>query len=370
MKAYKYYSSCLLTNFYNWCKPKETYIPSSLFTIKKNKQTKNTCKWQLVLFRERRPIFSIFNGRVERSYSVINNDIIYFCFILCRKLRMLGNIFIVNLAIADFCVSSLINAFTIVALVTNGAFFEPRHGLCEFIAVMCVTTCVCSVWSIASISVNRYTKICHHFIYHKVYNQRTVGFIVGGVWFCSFLVDLPNIIGGWGNHGFDSKLMMCTYDHRGSDYGSTIFFVAVGYGLPWIVTVYAYLYIFSFVRDKRKAVERSQQGGKKELNKMGISNTDLSLLRSTFTIFVLFFVMWAPYTLIVLCDAAHAWPNEVYVVAGFFAHTNSSINSIMYAVTNKNFREGYMRILRCNWKTSRVTPDVSVTHPSNNKHRR
>ncbi|XP_072037436.1 melatonin receptor type 1B-A-like [Amphiura filiformis] len=241
-----------------------------------------------------------------------------------KRLRVLGNIFIVNLAIADFCVSSFINAFTIVALVTKGNYFITRLGLCEFIAIICVTTCVCSVWSIASISVNRYIKICHHSIYPYVYNKRTVGFIVGGVWFCSFLVDLPNIIGGWGYHGYDDKLMMCTYDHRQADYGSTIFFVAVGYGIPWVATVYAYLRIFIFVRQKRKALNKSQQlvtFGKKESSnrhKLGISNTDISLLRSTFTIFVLFFVMWSPYTLIVLCDPPHVWPSEVYVIAGFF----------------------------------------------------
>ena len=259
--------------------------------------------------------------------------------------------------------SSLINAFTIVALVTKGTYFISRPGLCEFIAIMCVTTCVCSVWSIASISVNRYIKVCHHAMYSKIYNKRTVGVIVGGIWLCCFLVDLPNIIGGWGNHGFDDKLMMCTYDHRMSHYSSTIFFVAFGYGVPWVVTVYAYIRIFYFVRQKRKALKISQQNGviaQKDPSKLGISNTDISLLRSTFTIFVLFFVMWSPYTLIVLCDPPHVWPSEVYVIAGFFAHTNSSINSILYAVTNKNFREGYMKILKC-FKNSKIVPESSFS---------
>ena len=298
--------------------------------------------------------------RLELTYHAFSSS---FHFFFYRKLRDLGNVFIVNLGVADFIVSSFINTFAIIALVTNGDYFMPtRLKLCEFIAAVCVITCVCSVWSIASISVNRYVRICHHNQYPIIYNKRTVPWIIAGLWFCCFLIDLPNIIGGWGGHDFDNKLMMCTYDHGGADYGSTLFFIGLGFGWPWIVTVYAYLRIFLFVRKKRQALRKSQDGATRAVlgKRNGITNADASLLRSTFTIFVLFFIMWSPYALIVLFDPPHKWPDEVYVVAGFFAHTNSSINSILYAVTNKNFRDGYLKIIRCRWKNVRVGTEHST----------
>ena len=158
--------------------------------------------------------------------------------------------------------------------------------------------------------------------------------------------------------------MMCTYDHQGADYGSTVFFISLGFGFPWIVTVYAYMRIFLFVRSKRKALLKSQAEGNMTVSgskhKLGISTSDINLLRSTFTIFVLFFVMWAPYALIVLFDPPHTWPTQIYVIAGLFAHTNSSINSILYAVTNKNFRDGYLKILRCGIRGARVATENST----------
>ena len=135
----------------------------------------------------------------------------------------------------------------------------------------------------------------------------------------------------------------------------------MGFGVPWVATVYAYSRIFLFVREKRQALQAHSDAGKSGQNNRGISSADASLLRSTFTIFVLFFTMWSPYALLILCDPEHAWPDEVYVVAGFFAHTNSSVNSILYAVTNRNFRDGYLKIIRCRWKTVQVGVEQSNT---------
>ena len=76
-----------------------------------------------------------------------------------------------------------------------------------------------------------------------------------------------------------------------------------------------------------------------------IRSHDRRLLRSVFVIVVVFLVMWSPYSVIFIFDRYATWPRTLYVVSILMAHLNSSINSIIYGATNKNFREAYSRIL-------------------------
>ena len=79
-----------------------------------------------------------------------------------RPLRRLHNAFIVNLAVADLCVSALIQFATVDALLRLGATFWNRPALCDFFGFLCTTSCTCSLWSITAISINRYVCICHN----------------------------------------------------------------------------------------------------------------------------------------------------------------------------------------------------------------
>ena len=112
----------------------------------------------------------------------VGNLLVIGAIVAHKPLRHLHNTFIVNLAVSDLLVSSAVNASGLWALVTDGEALLIRPVLCELVGIVCITACISSVLNIAGISINRYVKICHGRIYHKIYNRRTVPWIVFGLW--------------------------------------------------------------------------------------------------------------------------------------------------------------------------------------------
>ncbi len=256
-----------------------------------------------------------------------------------KRLRVLSNVFIGNLAIADLCVTAIINPFSVVG-VLHGDFFIQYPVICDTVGSLCIISCTCSVLNIASISLNRYVAICHRLNYHKIYNRKTIPFIVSSVWVWCFLLDLPNYL-GWGNHTFDTKGYYCAYDYT-DNYSYTLFLVSCGFIAPMVLVSYCYVRIFFFAKKSKERLKRLTKSDRRSQ----IKTIDLRLLKSIGSIWIMFMLMWTPYSIIVIFDFRGTWPQWFFVLALCVAHTNSSINSAIYAATNRNFREGYGILIR------------------------
>ena len=84
-------------------------------------------------------MFQLVFTAVITLCGCVGNALVIFAVFTHRRLRHIGNAFVVNLAVVDLCVSAFINAFAIAGLVTKGAFFKDRDSLCQAIGVICVT---------------------------------------------------------------------------------------------------------------------------------------------------------------------------------------------------------------------------------------
>ncbi|XP_072032965.1 melatonin receptor type 1B-B-like [Amphiura filiformis] len=277
--------------------------------------------------------------------GTIGNALVIGAVLIHRKLHVLSNVFIVNLAVTDLIVSTGINSFYIIGIVTDGDWFVWPSGidtgLCRFTAALCIVTCACSIWTMLAISINRYICICHHNLYLDLFKKSYMPFYVLAVWVISFLLDLP-VVAGWGKHGYNPRSLHCALDYK-AGYDYRLFLLFVGFGLPLNGLLLCYTKIFLYARATQKNLKKYQEDGP---CKTGIKTTDMRLLRSILIIVVMFVLLWAPYALILLFDTALTWPRSVLILAVCMAHVSSSVNSIIYAATNKNFREGYIHLIK------------------------
>ena len=291
---------------------------------------------------------------IMASTGVIGNLLVLGALFIHRKLRVLGNSFIANLAIADIFIATVIDPFVVVGYFTDGEFLYRHYILCEIVASVCIITCSCSIWSICALAINRYVCICHNQVYAQIYTRRTVPLMLFALWMYCLCIDLPNFL-NWGKHGFDSKAYFCSYDYE-ANYSYTLYFIILAICIPIILVTYCYIRIISFVnksKQKLKTTMMSQNsisGGK-------VRTTDIRLLKSVATIWLVFTVMWAPYGIFILLSPKHP-PLWTYLLTVILAHANSSINSLIYACTNKNFRKAYYAILKrcltCNMTDTRL----------------
>ena len=283
--------------------------------------------------------------------GLLGNILVIGSVIVHKKLRVLSNIFIVNLAAADFCVIVVVDIFTLIGIHTKGVFFLNKPIFCEFLGVICITSCACSLWSIAATAINRYICICHRLLYLRLFSKKTMPYCIIALWIISFFVDFPNLV-GWGRHGFDERLLYCTYDLSDS-LGYSIFLAVFLVTIPFILLTYAYTRIMLFSRAVKKCLKEHQ---KKDDIGPGRPNTirltDLRLLKSVLIIWITYTLLWLPYLTIVLFDQKGKWGRTTYVIVNALAHLSSSTNSLIYPATNKNFRDAYiyqLKLLFCFW---------------------
>ena len=83
----------------------------------------------------------------------------------------------------------------------------------------------------------------------------------------------------------------------------------------------------------------------KQTQKANSFRQEVKLAKTLFIVFIVFCLCWAPYALMCLIDRYNKIPKEAYTFAILMAHTSSTLNSILYAVTNKGLRQGYKKFI-------------------------
>ena len=117
---------------------------------------------------------------------------------------------------------------------------------------------------------------------------------------------------------------------------------------------FCYAQVFFTLRKSSKNVAPDSH----QRNVLKVTKADVRLLKMLLTIFITYVSCWSIYVFLIVFDFRDQFPVPVYFLAGMMAHTNSSINSIVYGVMNKNFRDAYKKILSCGkWKPNEVAPD-------------
>ncbi|XP_072018926.1 melatonin receptor type 1B-A-like [Amphiura filiformis] len=269
------------------------------------------------------------------------NILVILAVLTSQKLRVLHNVFIVNLAVADLLVTALVNPFAIVGALDINLFYT-LPAFCEFLATLVITSCGCSIWSISSVSLNRYFYICHRMIYTKIYNQHTVPFMVIGLWFIAFLIDLPNYL-GWGDHIFDTRNFLCTYDYAHNFFYTRGYVTVLAFAMPVCILCFTYFRIFMVFRGSNRRMQQYATNPLSNQNQEKLKAADKRLLKTVGIICIVFMLMWTPYFITVIFDLDyHFW---WFFTATFMALNNSSVNFLIYA-TDRNFLQAYSDI----WK--------------------
>ena len=100
--------------------------------------------------------------------GIVGNILVVGAVVKRKQLQILLNVFIVNLACADFMVSILVNPAAVVGVLDMGNLFHQFPALCEVLATFCVISFVGSLWSLSFVALNRYIYICHRYYYPKI----------------------------------------------------------------------------------------------------------------------------------------------------------------------------------------------------------
>ena len=230
-------------------------------------------------------------------------------------------------------------------MIVGQTWFDRTPGICDFVACVCLTSCYCSLLSIGAIAVNGYIYICKQPLYEKVYTLHNTVIICLGLWVFGFMAQMPNFI-GWGDHGYDRKARLFILDRTASLSYNT-FFSLVGIAVPVALIGVCYGMIYKFMVNNQPTLKLLL-----EVGDMPGAKRDGQIRReirrqtiTLFTCFVVFVICWAPYAFVAIVDYKDQFPLEAHLFILLLAHINSSLNSIIYGISNPNFRHTYLHLL-------------------------
>lgn len=163
-----------------------------------------------------------------------------------KKLKNATTIFIMNLSISDlmFCCFNL-------PLATSTFWHSSwQHGpfLCRLFPLLRYGLVAVSLFSILTITINRYIIISHPRLYPRIYKPKYLILMILGIWIAVFGILIITWFESWGRFGLDVAIGSCSIlpDINGQSPKEFLFFVA--FLIPCIVIVVCYARIFYIVR--------------------------------------------------------------------------------------------------------------------------
>ncbi|XP_060068609.1 melatonin receptor type 1B-A-like [Ylistrum balloti] len=263
-----------------------------------------------------------------------------------KAFNKIGKAFMVNLAMADLCVAGLADPMCILGVVKGQAFFDDKLELCHFIASMCLTACFCAFLSLTMLTINRCFYVCHNNVYQKLYTRVTTAIMCISCWVVAFLFEFPNFV-GWGAHTFDEKNHQCIWDRTAS--ASYSLFVSVCLiGSPLVIMGICNIRIFFEIWKKKKNIYKLDSDG--NFPSLKAWNETIRTSKTLLVIFTLFLLCWTPYAIVIAIDIEDRLSMEVHLFVTMVAHTHSSLNCVVYIVSNQRFRRSVIGFLGCSCK--------------------
>ncbi|CAG9583328.1 unnamed protein product [Danaus chrysippus] len=188
-----------------------------------------------------------------------------------EKIRNATAIFIMNLSCSDllFCCFNL----PLAASTFHRRAWVHGHLLCKMFPLTRYALVANSLFTVLSITINRYVMIAHPKLYTKLYKKRNIIIMIVFTWMFSFGIMIPILLEKYGRFGLDLNIGSCSILNDYKNRSPKKFLFLTAFILPCIAIILCYTRIFFIVR---KATKKSLNTQKQVPNQEESSSADLS----------------------------------------------------------------------------------------------
>uniref|UniRef100_B3P495 Octopamine receptor beta-2R n=1 Tax=Drosophila erecta TaxID=7220 RepID=B3P495_DROER len=337
--------------------------------------------------------------------AICGNLLVIISVMRVRKLRVITNYFVVSLAMADIMVAIMAMTFNFSVQVTGRWNFSPF--LCDLWNSLDVYFSTASILHLCCISVDRYYAIVKPLKYPISMTKRVVGIMLLNTWISPALLSFLPIFIGWYTTPQHQQFVIqnptqCSFVVN--KYYAVIS-SSISFWIPCTIMIFTYLAIFREANRQEKQLmmrhgnamlmhRPSMQPSGEALSGSGSSKTltlheveqehtptkdkhlikmkrehkaarTLGIIMGTFILCWLPFFLW--YTLSMTCEVCQV-PDIVVSILFWIGYFNSTLNPLIYAYFNRDFREAFRNTLLClfcNWWKDRHLPlDIDIRRSS------
>uniref|UniRef100_A0A673KKF8 Opsin 4.1 n=1 Tax=Sinocyclocheilus rhinocerous TaxID=307959 RepID=A0A673KKF8_9TELE len=254
--------------------------------------------------------------------GVIGNALVVYVFCRSRTLHTAGNMFVVNLAVADFFMSLTQSPVFFAASLHRRWVFGERS--CELYAFCGALFGICSMMTLTAIAADRCLAITQPLALVGRVSRHKAGAVLAVVWLYSLGWSLPPFF-GWSAYVPEGLQTSCSWDY-----------------MTFTPSVRAYtilLFIFCEIRElncgeTHKVYERMQNEWK--------------MPKVALLVILLFVISWSPYSMVALTATAgysHLLTPYMNSVPAVIAKASAIHNPIIYAITHPKYRAAIARYI-------------------------
>jgi hypothetical protein len=311
-----------------------------------------------------------------------------------RKLRIITNYFVVSLALADMLVAMVAMTFNASVQLTGRWMFG--YFMCDVWNSLDVYFSTASILHLCCISVDRYYAIVKPLKYPINMTKRVVAFMLLNTWIFPAIIAFVPIFLGWYTTE-ENQLFRLSNPHICEFKVNKVYVIvssSISFWIPCTIMVFTYLAIFKEANRQEKQLHSrignamlmiqhrnsrdynntngdvisSSGGSSKTLTMHEIHHGDLhstptkerniikmkrehkaartlGIIMGTFILCWLPFFLW--YVSTTLCGEACPCPEIVVSVVFWIGYFNSTLNPLIYAYFNRDFREAFKNTLQC-----------------------
>lgn len=337
------YVSDGLSNFTNATTPKCPLSPETLVS-----QVAKTAAYVVIIF-----------------CSLIGNAFVVLIVWQNLRLRTVINFFICNLAVSDILVAALCEPNMITQLFLGNKWIFGT-ALCKLIVFLQSATIASSVLTLLAISGDRFIAIV--FPLRRRPGFKIARFIVAVIWVVSVVMMAPLIYAQrvrtapQGNYDVCIEEWSPVFEEEKAPRDYTIILFVTMYVVP--LTTMGFLYFIICL----KLWHRKLPGEQTNRNARRTRASRKRIVKMLMAVIIIFALCWLPLWLFqfLIFFARNKYPcvafdGTFYFLALFLGHSNSAVNPFLYALFNKNFRQGFKQACICgNMKGSELTFPIAA----------
>merc|ERR1711931_112767 len=278
-------------------------------------------------------------------FSFIGNGLVVYLFNKHDPIKTPSNFLVVNLALSDLimlttnCPFFVYNCF-------NGGQWNFSIGYCHTYAALGAVTGVCSIWTLACISADRYNIICNGFNGPKLTKGKATIMalicwtVAIGVAACPFF--------GWGAYNLEGIMTSCSFDYLSQDIGTityNLFMFIFDYCCPLMIIVGSYAMII-------KAITAHESAMRAQAAKMNVKSlrtaeandqrAEIRIAKTAMFNIAIWLCGWTPYAAITLQGSLGRFEGLkplTTTLPALMAKSISCYNPFVYAIGHPKYRQ-------------------------------
>lgn len=294
--------------------------------------------------------------------GVVGNTLVFIAYCVSYKIRTKTNIFVINLAAADFMTCSLLPIVSWSLLIKVDGIAHWLDVLCGFTIGAIQAFASCSIMMLASIAANRFVLITRsRETYKSLYQNKFIAVWLILSWTYPVLVVTVPLLFGVGHLGFDPEIHACgarADNPRSYLYDAIV--VGIVIPLPAVVTIYCYGGIYFYIKSHNRNLEGvhrrpnfintayniSRMNQNPETSSQArVSKQQVDITKNLFYILVTFVICLTPHMISELANAHHLLILHTKILVAF----NSCVNPILYGAKHPHFRHVFKCIIYGRW---------------------